>query len=71
MGSIRDLFVAGNSRHHRSRKARGLAVMAAERNSAFKDVPTLKEAMDIDYTTGAWRGFAAPKGTARRTSPVL
>lgn len=43
-------------------KARSLAVMAAERNPAFKDVPTLKEAMDIDYTTGAWRGFAAPKG---------
>jgi tripartite-type tricarboxylate transporter receptor subunit TctC len=36
--------------------------MAAERNPAFKDVPTLKEAMGIDYTTGAWRGFAGPKG---------
>ena len=43
-------------------KARSLAVMAAERNPAFKDVPTLKEAMGIDYTTGAWRGIAAPKG---------
>jgi tripartite-type tricarboxylate transporter receptor subunit TctC len=43
-------------------KARSLAVMATERNPAFKDVPTLKEAMGIDYTTGAWRGFAAPKG---------
>jgi putative tricarboxylic transport membrane protein len=43
-------------------KAKSLAVMAAERNPAFKDVPTLKEAMGIDYTTGAWRGFAAPKG---------
>jgi tripartite-type tricarboxylate transporter receptor subunit TctC len=43
-------------------KARSLAVMAAERNPAFRDVPTLKEAMGIDYTTGAWRGFAAPKG---------
>jgi tripartite-type tricarboxylate transporter receptor subunit TctC len=43
-------------------KARSLAVMAAERNPAFKDVPTLKEAMGIDYNTGAWRGFAAPKG---------
>jgi tripartite-type tricarboxylate transporter receptor subunit TctC len=43
-------------------KARSLAVMAAERNPAFKDVPTLKEAMGIDYSTGAWRGFAAPKG---------
>jgi tripartite-type tricarboxylate transporter receptor subunit TctC len=43
-------------------KARSLAVMAAQRNPAFKDVPTLKEAMGIDYTTGAWRGIAAPKG---------
>ena len=43
-------------------KARSLAVMATERNPVFKDVPTLKEAMGIDYTTGAWRGFAAPKG---------
>jgi tripartite-type tricarboxylate transporter receptor subunit TctC len=43
-------------------KARSLAIMAAERNPAFKDVPTLKEAMGIDYTTGAWRGFAGPKG---------
>jgi tripartite-type tricarboxylate transporter receptor subunit TctC len=43
-------------------KARSLAVMAAERNPAFKDVPTLKEAMGIDYSTGAWRGIAAPKG---------
>lgn len=42
-------------------KARSLAIMAPERNPAFKDVPTLKEAMGIDYTTGAWRGFAAPK----------
>jgi tripartite-type tricarboxylate transporter receptor subunit TctC len=43
-------------------KARSLAVMAVARNPAFKDVPTLKEAMGIDYSTGAWRGFAAPKG---------
>ena len=47
-------------------KARSLAVMAAERNPAFKDVPTLKEAMGIDYTTGAWRGFAGAQGTAGR-----
>jgi tripartite-type tricarboxylate transporter receptor subunit TctC len=43
-------------------KARSLAIMATERNPAFKDVPTLKEAMGIDYTTGAWRGIAGPKG---------
>jgi tripartite-type tricarboxylate transporter receptor subunit TctC len=43
-------------------KARSLALMAPERSPTFKDIPTLKEAMGIDYTTGAWRGFAAPKG---------
>jgi tripartite-type tricarboxylate transporter receptor subunit TctC len=43
-------------------KARSLALMAPERSATFKDIPTLKEAMGIDYTTGAWRGFAAPKG---------
>ncbi len=42
-------------------KARSLAIMAPDRNPAFKDVPTLKEAMGIDYTTGAWRGLAGPK----------
>src|SRR5918992_2316959 len=36
-------------------KARSLAIMAAERNPAFKDVPTLKEAMGIDYTVDACR----------------
>ena len=43
-------------------KARALAVMAPERNPVFKDIPTLKEAMSIDYSTGAWRGIAGPKG---------
>ena len=43
-------------------KARSLAVMAQVRNPQFPDVPTLREAMGIDYDTGAWRGFAGPKG---------
>ena len=43
-------------------KARSLAIMAPERNPAFPNVPTLKEEMGIDYSTGAWRGFAGPKG---------
>jgi len=37
-------------------------VMASQRNSAFPDVPTLKEAAGIDYSVGAWRGIAGPKG---------
>jgi tripartite-type tricarboxylate transporter receptor subunit TctC len=43
-------------------KAKSLAIMAPERNPQFKDVPTLKEGLGIDYATGAWRGIAAPKG---------
>jgi tripartite-type tricarboxylate transporter receptor subunit TctC len=43
-------------------KARSLALMAPQRAAAFKDIPTLKEAMGIDFTTGAWRGFVGPKG---------
>jgi tripartite-type tricarboxylate transporter receptor subunit TctC len=52
-------------------KARSLAVMAAARNPAFKDVPTLKEAMGIDYTTGAWRGFAGPKALPKDIADAL
>jgi tripartite-type tricarboxylate transporter receptor subunit TctC len=52
-------------------KARSLAVMAAERNPAFKDVPTLKEAAGIDYTVGAWRGIAGPKGLPKDIADAL
>jgi putative tricarboxylic transport membrane protein len=43
-------------------KTKILAVMSANRNPVFPNVPTLKEAMNIDYTAGAWRGLAGPKG---------
>ncbi|MCC7345934.1 MAG: tripartite tricarboxylate transporter substrate binding protein [Variibacter sp.] len=43
-------------------KAKSLAIMAPARNPQFPTIPTLKEAMGIDYTTGAWRGIAGPKG---------
>ncbi len=42
-------------------KARSLALMAPQRNPQFPNIPTLKESMGIDYSTGAWRGFAGPK----------
>ena len=42
-------------------KARSLAIMAPERNPTFPNTPTLKEEMGLDYSTGAWRGFAGPK----------
>lgn len=43
-------------------KVRSLAVMDAERNPAFPNVPTLKEATGLDWTIAAWRGIAGPKG---------
>lgn len=43
-------------------KAKALAIMASERNPIFKDVPTLNESLGINYSVGAWRGIAAPKG---------
>lgn len=43
-------------------KAISLAVMAPQRNAAFKDVPTLNETLGINYSVGAWRGIAGPRG---------
>jgi tripartite-type tricarboxylate transporter receptor subunit TctC len=52
-------------------KVRSLAVMSKERNAAFPDVPTLKEATGLDWTLGAWRGFAGPKGLPDEVTGVL
>ena len=43
-------------------KVRSLAVMDERRAALFPNVPTLKEATGSSWTTGAWRGIAAPKG---------
>jgi tripartite-type tricarboxylate transporter receptor subunit TctC len=43
-------------------RARSLAVMAPARLSAFPNIPTLKEAMGVDYENGAWRGIVGPPG---------
>ena len=43
-------------------KAKSLAIMAAQRNPLFPDVPTLNETLGINYSVGAWRGIAGPKG---------
>lgn len=44
-------------------KVRALANMAETRDPAFKDVPTLKE-LGLNWTMGAWRGIALPKGAS-------
>ncbi len=42
-------------------RARSLAIMAAQRNPQFAQVPTLNETLGISYSTGAWRGIAGPR----------
>ena len=43
-------------------RVRPLATMGTERLNIFPDVPTLKEATGSDWTVGAWRVIAGPKG---------
>lgn len=51
-------------------RVKPLAIMAAERDPQFPDVPTLKE-MGTDWVCGAWRGVAAPKGTPTEILDIL
>jgi tripartite-type tricarboxylate transporter receptor subunit TctC len=53
-----------------AKKVRPLAIMADKRDPKFPDVPTLKE-LGINWTCGAWRGVAAPKGTPPAVVAVL
>jgi tripartite-type tricarboxylate transporter receptor subunit TctC len=56
-------------------RVRSLAVMSAERNPTFHDVPTLKEATGLGWTIAAWRGVAGPasmpQGVVDTLVPVL
>jgi tripartite-type tricarboxylate transporter receptor subunit TctC len=51
-------------------RVRPLAIMASQRDPKFPEVPTLKQ-LGIDWTSGAWRGIAAPKGTPKEIVTVL
>jgi tripartite-type tricarboxylate transporter receptor subunit TctC len=48
-----------------------LANMGEERLALFPDVPTLKEATGSDWTVGAWRLIAGPKGVPQEVIDVL
>jgi tripartite-type tricarboxylate transporter receptor subunit TctC len=52
-------------------KAKSLAIMAKARNPQFKDVPTLNETLGINYSVGAWRGIAGPKGLPEAVQATL
>lgn len=43
-------------------KVRALVLMADQPDAVFPDVPLLKQATGSDWTNGAWRGMAGPKG---------
>ena len=43
-------------------KAKPLAVMDDKGSGLFPNVPTMQQAIGVNYTVAAWRGIAAPKG---------
>jgi tripartite-type tricarboxylate transporter receptor subunit TctC len=52
-------------------RAKSLAIMAPARNPQFPNVPTLNESLGINYSVGAWRGIAGPKGLPAEVTGVL
>jgi tripartite-type tricarboxylate transporter receptor subunit TctC len=52
-------------------RVKSLAVMSEERNPAFPEVPTLKEATGLDWTVAAWRGIAGPKDMPQEVVDTL
>jgi tripartite-type tricarboxylate transporter receptor subunit TctC len=54
-----------------SGRARALAVLSTERNPAFPDVPTVKEALGKEFVGGTWRGIVAPKGLPDEVTTTL
>ncbi len=52
-------------------RARSLAVMAPARIAAFPNIPTLREATGVDFSTGAWRGIAGPANLPREVVAAM
>jgi tripartite-type tricarboxylate transporter receptor subunit TctC len=52
-------------------RARSLAIMSAQRNPLFANVPTLNETLGISYSVGAWRGIGGPRGMPADVSARL
>lgn len=63
MPEVRSMVDAG--------EVKTLAVMAAERDPAFADIPTVEEAIGVAWTTGAWRGIAGPRGMPDEVAEAL
>lgn len=45
-----------------AKRVRTIALMGTARDAAYPDIPTVKEAIGTDWSMGAWRGIAGPKG---------
>jgi len=54
-----------------SDKVRPLAVMADKRLDMFPDVPTLKEALGVDWTFRLWHGLVGPAGLPKEVMDAL
>lgn len=42
-------------------QVRTIAIMSAQRDPAYPNVPTVKESVNVDWALGAWRGIAGPR----------
>jgi tripartite-type tricarboxylate transporter receptor subunit TctC len=49
--------------HIKSGRVRALAVGGEKRSPAVPDLPTVKEASGLDFKTGGWYGYLAPRAT--------
>jgi tripartite-type tricarboxylate transporter receptor subunit TctC len=45
-----------------SKQVKTLAIMRPDRDPAYPSVPTIKEALGVEWNLGAWRGIAGPAG---------
>jgi tripartite-type tricarboxylate transporter receptor subunit TctC len=45
-----------------ARRVRSIAIMKPVRDPAYPEVPTIKESLSVDWSLGAWRGVAGPRG---------
>jgi tripartite-type tricarboxylate transporter receptor subunit TctC len=45
-----------------AKRVRTIALMGTARDPAYPNVPTVKEAVGTEWSMGAWRGIAGPKG---------
>jgi len=57
--------VASFVSHHRSGRARVLAVMSPKRVDALPEVPTMAESGIPELTLGSWQGMFVPQGTPK------